>query len=390
MSAAGIARVRVLLIDDDEIDRRAVRRALGAGYEVHEVTTGPQALKLLDAGPFDCVLLDYNIPGTDTLLLLDELRLRVPVVMLTGQGDVAVAVAAMKRGAQDYLGKNNVSSARLQFAIDRSIEKVHRQRQNATARARLRSDYSAEKQKRRELEESLQLARDIQQNLLPASAPPLDSFEFCGVCLPMEATAGDFFDYFRLADGNLGVVVGDVSGHGIGPALLTAETRAYIRALSQTQTDVGTITSLLNRLLCEDVLPGRFVTLFLASIDPHTRSWSYATAGCPAYWLRRHGEVVELPSLGPPLGMFVDSGFSPERPPPFAPGDILFIATDGLFETHAPDGAMLGKHRCFEVIEAHHDSPVERIVDELLSAKRRFSAESPLTDDTTVLIARAK
>src|SRR5689334_10812846 len=112
--------IRVLVVDDDEVDRRAVRRALGPTYDIYEVTCGKEAIESLAAVLPACVLLDYNIPGTDTLLLLDELRLRVPVVMLTGQGDVGIAVAAMKRGAQDYLSKSHVTPERLENAIQRS------------------------------------------------------------------------------------------------------------------------------------------------------------------------------------------------------------------------------------------------------------------------------
>ncbi len=91
-------QVRVLMVDDDLVDRRAVRRALGEGYVVTEAEDGSQARRSFDSAVPDCVLLDYNIPGTNTLDLLDRFRQRAPVVMLTGQDDVEAAVAAMKAG----------------------------------------------------------------------------------------------------------------------------------------------------------------------------------------------------------------------------------------------------------------------------------------------------
>ena len=222
-------QVRVLMVDDDLVDRRAVRRALGEGFVVTEAEDGSQARQSFDSAVPDCVLLDYNIPGTNTLELLDRFRQHAPVVMLTGQDDVEAAVAAMKAGAQDYLCKNEFSAERLNQAIHRSIDKAGRQRRELEARGRLRNEYRSEKRRRRQLEASLQIARDIQQNLIPSRAPQVDGFDFCGVCLPIEETAGDFFDYVPMGDGSLGVILGDISGHGIGPALLTAETRAFPR-----------------------------------------------------------------------------------------------------------------------------------------------------------------
>ena len=161
-------QVRVLMVDDDVVDRRAVRRVLGEGYVVTEAEDGSQARQSFDSAVPDCVLLDYNIPGTNTLELLDRFRQQAPVVMLTGQDDVEAAVAAMKAGAQDYLCKSEFSAERLNQAIQRSIDKAGRQRRELEARGRLRNEYRSEKRRRRQLEASLQIARDIQQNLIPS------------------------------------------------------------------------------------------------------------------------------------------------------------------------------------------------------------------------------
>ncbi len=383
-------QVRVLMVDDDLVDRRAVRRALGAGYVVIEAEDGRQARQSFDAAPPDCVLLDYNIPGTDTLELLDRFRQRAPVVMLTGQGDVGAAVAVMKAGAQDYVSKNEFSAERLDRAIQRSIDKAGRQRRQIDARERLRSEYRSEKRRRRELEASLQIARDIQQNLIPSMPPQVEGFDFCGVCLPIEETAGDFFDYFPMADGTLGIVVGDISGHGIGPALLTAETRAYLRALSRTSSDVGQVATIVNRLLWEDVIGGRFATLFFGRLDPAARTLTYASAGHPAYLIHPSGQFKSLESQTPPLGLFDDLVVPTSTPVSLTTDDVLLVATDGLFETAAPDGTMLGRDYCIRLIAAHCGSPVEKIIDELLHATRTFADGMPFRDDLTIVIAKAK
>jgi phosphoserine phosphatase RsbU/P len=382
--------VRVLMVDDDLVDRRAVRRALGDAYVVTEAEDGRQARQSFDSAVPDCVLLDYNIPGTNTFELLDRFRQRAPVVMLTGQDDVEAAVAAMKAGAQDYLCKNEFTAESLDQAIHRSIDKADRQRKELEARDRLRSEYRSEKRRRRQLEASLQIARDIQQNLIPSRPPQIEGFDFCGVCLPIEETAGDFFDYVPMADGSLGIVVGDISGHGIGPALLTAETRAYLRALSRTNSDVGQVMTIVNRLLWDDVIGGRFATLFFARLDAATRTLTFASAGHPAYLIHRSGQATILDSQTPPLGMFEDLVVPTSNAVSLATDDVLLLASDGLFDTAAPDGTHLGRDYCIRLVAKHCESPVEKIVDELLHATREFAEGMPLGDDLTVVVAKVK
>jgi serine phosphatase RsbU (regulator of sigma subunit) len=124
--------------------------------------------------------------------------------MLTGQGDEAVAVAAMKIGASDYLNKNDLSAETLDLAIRTAIEKAERHSRRVESRARLQKEYLNEKERRLELEASLQIAGDIQQNLLPSGPPHLPGFDVAGVCLPSDATGGRFLRLPLRARGNFG------------------------------------------------------------------------------------------------------------------------------------------------------------------------------------------
>jgi phosphoserine phosphatase RsbU/P len=380
--------LQILMVDDDQVDRRSVQRALGTRYGVVEAENGDQAKRLVDVQQPDCILLDFNIPGTDALELLDVLRLRAPVVMLTGQGDEAVAVAALKAGALDYVSKNDFSAVALELAIRTSIEKSDRHRRQLESRVRLQKEYRHEKERRLELEASLQVARDIQQNLLPCVAPRIEGFDVAGVCIPAEATGGDFFDYLRGRDGSLGIVVGDVSGHGIGPALLAAEARAYIRALTRIGSDVGHVATIVNRLLWEDTSGGRFVTLFLAWIDPVQRTMVYAAAGHCAYIVHASGEFTVLGSQSAPLGVFDSTVLTSTDPVLLQPGDTLLLATDGLFDVRARDTNLFGKDRCLGLIHAFRSNPAEKIVDALLHAASAFAHHGPLLDDVTIVVAK--
>src|SRR5687767_3072453 len=146
-----------------------------------------------------------------------------------------------------------------------------------------------------ENQEQLQVAREIQQRLFPKTAPAISGFDIAGVTYPAEATGGDYFDYLTMLNGKVGVIVADVTGHGIGPALLMAETRAYLRTLAANRDDLGEILTSANRILAEDIGQERYVTLFLGKIDPHAHTFCYASAGHPTgYVLAANGEIKTL------------------------------------------------------------------------------------------------
>ena len=143
-------------------------------------------------------------------------------------------------------------------------------------------------------------------------------------------------------------------------------------------------------MLWDDVLAGRFATLFFARLDPTTRSLTYASAGHPAYLVHRSGQITVLDSQTPPLGMFGDSVIPTSAPVSLAAEDVLLLASDGLFDTAAPDGTDLGRERCLRLVAEHCESPVETIVDELLQATRVFAQGMPLHDDLTIVVAKVK
>jgi sigma-B regulation protein RsbU (phosphoserine phosphatase) len=165
----------------------------------------------------------------------------------------------------------------------------------------------------RRVEEEFRLARQIQQGLLPRSLPALPNLQFGGCSHPANATGGDFFDCFRLGDSSVGLVIGDASGHGFGPALLAAVTHASLRtlALAGAQVDLGAMLDASNRLLCADAGDGLFVTLLFARFDPATRMLTYSNAGHqPGLVLDAAGAVrARLGSTGLPLGLVPDETF---------------------------------------------------------------------------------
>ena len=157
-------------------------------------------------------------------------------------------------------------------------------------------------------------------------------------------TGGDYYDFLPMPGGTTGFVIADVRGHGVGPALLMSETRAYLRALVQRLSDVGEILSELNAFLHEDRGNERFTTMFLAQLDPVRSSIVYASAGHLGHIVRAGGEVEQLPATGIPLGI-MDRRVSTSSPAVLEKGDLLLLMTDGIEEACSPDEVEFGRER---------------------------------------------
>ncbi len=244
----------------------------------------------------------------------------------------------------------------------------------------------------RENQEQLQIAREIQQRLFPKAAPALEGFEIAGVTHPAEETGGDYFDYLPMMHGHIGVIVADVTGHGIGPALLMAETRAYLRTLAANREDLGDILATANRILAEDVGDERYVTLFLGKIDPVARTFAYASAGHPTgYHLAPDGGIKTLlKRTAVPLGLNPNAKFASAPPVPLQSGELILLLTDGIEEAAAPDETFFGIERALNVVRQHREQPAREILDALYRAVREFSHHAPQLDDVTAIVIKVR
>jgi len=233
----------------------------------------------------------------------------------------------------------------------------------------------------------LEVARSIQEGLFPAGPPAIEGFDVAGFSCPAEQTGGDYFDYLPMADGTTGFVVADVCGHGVGPALLMSETRAYLRALVERSSDVGEIVTGLNAFLGDDCGDQRFTTLFLARLDPAMRSLVYASAGHLGHIVRAGGEVEPLPATGIPLGI-MDRHVATAPPRVLEPGDLLLLMTDGIEEACSPEESEFGRQRALDVVGASRHLPASEIVEALCGAARDHAQGMPQADDVTVVVVK--
>jgi sigma-B regulation protein RsbU (phosphoserine phosphatase) len=240
----------------------------------------------------------------------------------------------------------------------------------------------------RTTEEKLRVARRVQQGLLPKSSPEVKGFDIAGRSYPAEVVGGDYFDFIPMLNGQMGIVVADVSGHEIGASILMSQTRAYLRALSLSHDDIVSMVSQVNRFLSRDVQDRWFVTLFYVALDSKNATFQYAAAGHECYLFNSEGNVQTLESTSPPLGVVDDRDVpcGPEMCMP--PGSILLLMTDGLIETSNPSGQHLGLERTFAVIKANSHRTANEIVDALYAEAERFRGTIRREDDITVVVAK--
>jgi serine phosphatase RsbU (regulator of sigma subunit) len=238
-------------------------------------------------------------------------------------------------------------------------------------------------------QEQLRLARIIQQRFFPSTSPVIPGFDLSGASFPAEATGGDYFDYFPMSEGRFGVVVADVSGHGLGPALVMSQTRAYLRALLPLGLEVSDLVTRLNEFLIADSPESLFVTLFLAQVDPSDGSFVYASAGHQCFLFGPGEEVQPLDATGVPLGVMpgrVPGG----RPRTLQRGQMVLFPTDGIAETTSSQGEVFGIERTLDVIRENRHQPADAIVEALYRSARSFAQDTPQQDDITAVVLKVE
>lgn len=241
---------------------------------------------------------------------------------------------------------------------------------------------------RQEAERSL--AREVQQRLFPAADPELPGFDIAGGIIPAGAACGDYLDYLSIGGGRLGIVVGDVCGHGTGPALVMAETRAYLRCAARDDCDPHRILARLHEDLLSDLDGKSFVTMILACLDAENRRLAYASAGhVTGFVLDHEGNVdAELRSTGRPLGLLPELAMQRAEPVSLPHGGTVVLFSDGVIETESPEEEEFGAHRLLDVVRDRVQSPAAEVVDEVWRALGAFADGREQRDDRTLVICK--
>lgn len=375
-------RTRVLVIEDDPDDVRLLEGYLAdeneGGVEiVHHLRLADGLAHLAEHGA-DLVLLDLMLPdamGLDTFRQLRHNSPAVPVVVMTGCESDAQAIEAVREGAEDYLFKGQLSGHLLVRTIRYAVE-----------RARSR----ALEQEFRSTQRELAIAREIQQALYPESVPDLPGYDIAGASFPASHVGGDYYDFLHLHDEYLGIAIGDASGHGIGAALVSSETRAMLRSLVISHHSADEIVTLANRVLSEGIRESHFMTLFLARFNPRTGSFVYTSAGHePGYVFDSGGRLkTELRSTGIPLGVLGDCEFPNSVGLTLGPGETVVLVTDGVREARTHSLNLFGRQPLLELIEANLHRPARAIIEAIETAVRGHCADGGPLDDFTVVVIK--
>jgi len=240
------------------------------------------------------------------------------------------------------------------------------------------------------LQHDLDVARSIQQSLLPKSMPQIPGFDIAAWNKPADQTGGDYYDWQALPDGRILVALADVTGHGIGPALLAAVCRAYSRAHFGQQNVFLKAMEQINTAVAADVGEGRFVTFVAAILGPDSSDVELLSAGhAPLflYWLK-HDRFDKMEAQGLPLGISPDFLSDPPQNLQFASGDLLVLATDGFFEWANASEELFGSARLEDSIRASREKPAAEIISTLYQDVLRFAGGTSQKDDLTAIVIK--
>lgn len=377
-------REKVLFVDDDAKILAAFRRRLRKRFSIETVLGGPEGLELIESdGPFAVVVADYCMPQMNGVEFLAKVREVAPDavrMMLTGSADLQSAVQAVNEGNIFRFLTKPCSIDALSETIHSGIEEYNRA--------------SREKAFLRKNCDLLSQANEVQQSLMPTEAMEIDGIDIAGQSLYCDETGGDYYDYFEKGDpgsGRVGMVVGDVSDHGVPSALLMTTARAFLRERALRAGSLSQIVSDVNRQLTRDMnISSRFMTLFYSEIDLTAKLVRWVRAGHdPAmlYSLNSDGFSELAGQGGLPLGVFDDSTYE-EHSQPIQPGQIILIATDGIWEARNPAGEVFGKERIRTTMRAKADCSAKEIVQCIMKDLDRFIHPLKVEDDATVVVLK--
>jgi PAS domain S-box-containing protein len=264
--------------------------------------------------------------------------------------------------------------------LNKDLEKRVAERTEQLENAMARQQQEAHERER--IEQELRVARLIQHSLLPKSLPEIGGHKIAVYYQPAREVGGDFYDLLRLPNGNLGLIVGDVSGKGVPAAIVMAITRTMLRAAYHLGSP-GEILEQVNENLLPDIPPNMFVTCLAAILDTRTGLLQYANAGHDPPYLRHADGVSKLRATGMPLGLLPDMGYE-EKETTLQPGESVLLYSDGLLEAHDSRQEMFGFPRMERLIGAHQGGAT--LIESLLAELKRFTGEGwEQEDDITLL-----
>jgi sigma-B regulation protein RsbU (phosphoserine phosphatase) len=242
-----------------------------------------------------------------------------------------------------------------------------------------------------ELLTALQLAEEVQRTLLPTAPPNVPGLDLSGTSIYCNETGGDYYDYVLLPGGRLGIVVADVSGHGIDAALFMASARAFLLSEMERYQSPAQLAQAVNRYVTRDIDPsGRFISMFFLEIDLAAKTLRWVRAGHePALVYSALGASFrQLGGDGMVLGVLQQAEYRDYSHQGWEPGSVVVIGTDGVTETRNPAGELFGTERIRELLRANASGSAAVIQAAIIQAVQLFREQAPQEDDVTLVVAK--
>jgi serine phosphatase RsbU (regulator of sigma subunit) len=371
-------RHRIVVIDDNANDLQVTRRFLERrGYDAMPALSGEEGLRLAKEVIPDAIIVDYRMPGIDGFEVTRRVKAdpelqTIPVLMLTGSDSAEHVVEGLGAGADDFVTKGadvEIVVARLRALLRMKAYQDQLRRMNS------------------QMTRDLQIARRVQEALVPQGVFQSDRLEIRSAYIPSEVLSGDFYDYFVQND-SMYLFVADVSGHGLPAAILVSLLKSYIHSEASSERSLAEFMTRLNDFLFTVSLPTQFATAAFFRLE-EGRQLVYANAAHPPFLLHQRARgltiVHEQPSnlLGAmPNMLFEEHSITVE------PGDILFVYTDGLTDRVNASGDFYSIDRVAAVLDASGGADLETVYDSIYSDVRGFLATEEFKDDIAFVVTR--
>lgn len=240
------------------------------------------------------------------------------------------------------------------------------------------------------LDREITVARDVQMGTLPKEMPKIDGYDFGGAYAPTDQTGGDLYDFVPIGKNKVFLLMGDATGHGIGPALSATQVRAMLRVALRLGSSLNDAFVHINNQLCDDLPDDRFVTGFFGLLDgvAHEMDFHSGGQGPIMHFHAASGNFDWHPATTFPLGYMPQSDLGAPISMTLEPGDIIGLISDGVYEYENESGTQFGQQRVADIITANPDSSAQELVDEIMRATRQHGGPTPQADDMTIVLAK--
>lgn len=367
----------ILIVDDEAINRKVLKNYMQLeNYQILECRNGMEALRSVEEdGVPDLILLDVMMPGMSGYEVAHTLRQKyslheLPILILTAKNQISDVVAGLEAGANDYLSKpfdnlELISRVKNLILLKKAISKQN---------------------KLLAIQNELGVAKKLQASILPSFFPTMKGLRFTSYYSPMEDVGGDFFDFLQPSENSLGILLADVSGHGVPAALVSAMLKiAFGTELDHASNPIQLMKGIDRKLYGKT--KGSFITASYVFIDTKKNQLFHVRAGhCPLLIYKSvEKKVIESTPKGRVLGVFLDNVYTLDTIP-IVSGDRVVLYTDGILEARNEKGELFGSDRLMENIKLYRELDVESWTNQLLQKVSEWICRRTKEDDITLVV----